>query len=421
MSSLRNGHPPTNPVKRKRRNEDQRQPGSGTYEWNETRQRWVGRFDWGYVDGKRKRQALSTKTEKEMIARLAELRRKKEGGVTAPPERLTLGEFLERWLSDSVQGRLWEQTARGYRAIARNHIVPTLGRVQLAQLQPQDLQRLYAAKLRSGRIDKLGAGLAPRTVLRIHNVIHAALAQAEKWQMVPRNVADLVDPPRAPKYRTQTFNVEQARSFLEAARGRRLEALFLLVATTALREGEAFGLRWSDIDLESGWAYVQQAIGRVGGKRVAKGMKTDRGRRIRLIGPVVEALRTHRDQQAAERTLAGAAWREHGLVFPTRVGTPLHAGNFYRRDFKPLLAAHELPDIRFHDLRHSAASLLLAIDIHPKIVQELLGHSQIGVTLDTYSHVLPTLAAVGPEKLGELLGHQFGQQSAEKDEGTEVR
>jgi integrase len=218
-------------------------------------------------------------------------------------------------------------------------------------------------------------------------------------------VAHLVDAPAPKKKPMKTLTPEQVRAFLAAIQNDRLYPLYLVAITGGLRQGELIGLRWEDVDLDHFTIRVTQAIQRVRGVgRVVDEPKSDHARRAVTIPPfVVEALRAHKKAQEEWRALQGEKWQEHGLVFPSVVGTPVEARNLVRH-FKNLLSKHGLPDIRFHDLRHTAATLLLTKGVHPKIVQEMLGHSSITLTLDTFSHVLPGLQKEAANYMQELVG-----------------
>jgi integrase len=225
--------------------------------------------------------------------------------------------------------------------------------------------------------------------------------------MVARNVATLVDPPALPRKAITPFNPGETQSFLQAAHGDRLEALYVLAITTGLRQGELLGLHWSDVDLEERTARVRLQLQRI---RTAKGWeltftepKTGASRRaVKLTTMAVDALRSHRQRQLEERLRAGGRWREMDLVFASTIGTPMDPRNVYRL-YQELLERSGLPRRRFHDLRHSFASLLLLDGIHPKVVQELLGHSTITLTMDTYSHLMPALQENAAERLDALL------------------
>ena len=232
----------------------------------------------------------------------------------------------------------------------------------------------------------MDAGLSPRTVQYLHSVLHRALKQALRWGLVPRNVTEAVDPPRVRKEEMRPLSPAEARKLLEAARADRLEALYVLAVHCGLRQGELLGLRWKDIDLEAGTLQVRRTLS--DGTFTAP--KTARSRRsVKLTAGAVEALKRHSARQADEMTRMGERYEDRGLIFASEVGTPLNRHNLAHRSFKPLLKRAELPNIRFHHLRHTCATLLLSKGVHPKFVQELLGHATIAITLDTYSHVLP--------------------------------
>jgi integrase len=254
-------------------------------------------------------------------------------------------------------------------------------------------------------VAKLRAGLASRTVGHIHRVLHKSLGQAVRWGLVVRNVADAVDPPKVHRAEMRALNAEEARRLLAAAAGDPLEALYVLALTTGMRQGELLGLHWGDIDLEQGTIQVRRTIGRVRGKGfVESEPKSASGRRqITLAPSAVEALRRHWDHEFTERLGGGAVPGPASLVFCNGLGKPIEPQNLLYRPFRKLLQRAGLPLMRFRDLRHSAATLLLSMGTHPKVVQELLGHSQINLTLDTYSHVLPGLQGDAVGKLDALL------------------
>jgi integrase len=242
-------------------------------------------------------------------------------------------------------------------------------------------------------------------VRKIHSTLHKALSQAVADGLIPRNAADVKAPRPAPE-EMRPLSEAEARAFLEAA-GKvedRFEALYVLAITTGLRRGELLGLRWDDADLERGTLRVGRALVREGGRHELGETKTRRGRRrVNLTPRTVAALKAHRKRQLEERMRFSDLYQDRGLIFATRVGTPLNPENLVKRSFKPLLAKAGLPEIRFHDLRHTCATLLLSRSVHPKIVQELLGHATIAMTLDTYSHYLPTMGSQVSEAMEAVL------------------
>ncbi len=264
----------------------------------------------------------------------------------------------------------------------------------MKDLNADHLRWLYAEKLR--------AGLAPRTVQIIHTALSKALREAVEHNLVVRAATDGVKRPRVEKREMRSLDKTQVLALLRAVRGDRYEALYVLAFSTGLRRGEIFALRWEDVDFDRGVLSVRRSVSADG--RNFKPTKTGRGRTLRLTHDAVAALVFHRERQQEHRAMMGASWLEHGLVFPSLAGTPTNADNFIKRSFKPLLRRAGLPEIRFHDLRHTFATLLLPRpEVPSKVVQEMLGHSSITMTLDTYSHVLPEMQGVAADAMQEML------------------
>ncbi|MEX0629115.1 MAG: site-specific integrase [Chloroflexota bacterium] len=358
--------------------------------------RWEARIHLGYADGRRRRKSFYGHTRGEVQEKLTRaLRDQYQGLPVGTDDRLTVGQFLTGWLSDAVRPSVRPKTYATYEMYARCHLIPELGRIPLARLAPQDVQRLMNRKL--------AAGLSPQTVCHLRAVLRRALNQANRWGLVPRNVATLVDPPRVPRREVPVMTPEEARHLLLALRGDRFEALFTLALMLGLRQGEVLGLRWEDVDLPSSRLAIRHALQRVNGKLQLVEPKTQLSRRSLIMPPMlVDALQAQRVRQLEERLWAGSRWRESDLVFTTSLGTPLDGTNVTHR-FQAVLRAAGLPRLRFQDLRHACASLLLAQGVHPRIVMEQLGHSQISLTLNTYSHVLPSLQGEAAQRMEELL------------------
>lgn len=303
---------------------------------------------------------------------------KRQAGIpTETASDATVADYLAGWLQDK-RGPLEASTWAGYEQIVRVHLVPALGKYPLASLQPRHLSDLYR--------QKLAGGLSPYTVTNIHRCLHTALAQAVKWGTLPRNVAALVEPPKAPERDLRTLTAAECKTLLAGIKAEPLEALYVLALTSGMREGELLALRWSDVDLTRGVIAVQRKVRRIAGKGMTEGPpKTRRSRRPALLtGIAVAALKRHR----ARPDCTG-----EGLVFPSRAGTPIEGQHLLNRHWYPLLARLGLPKVRFHDLRHSNATLLLELGVHPSIVAALLGHSDVTTTLRVYSHVLPGMTA----------------------------
>ena len=336
--------------------------------------------------------SLYGKTRQEVAKKLTAALRDREAGLPVLPERQTVGEFLTRWL-EAAQLTIRRSTFVRYEEYIRLHTVPIIGNIRLPRLTPQHLQDLYAKKL--------AEGLSPTSVRHLHTVLHRALKQALRWDLVVRNVSEAIDPPRRAKSGHQALTPEEVKRLLDAAREDRLEALYVLAVTTGIRRGELLGLHWRDVSLDQGTLQVRYTLqqgGHLGEPKTAKAR-----RQIDLTPLGVEALRRHRIHQLKDRYEAGALWAETDLVFTNALGKYVDPDNLRHRSFGPLLRRAGLPSIRFHDLRHTAATLLLGLDTRPKVVQELLGHSQIAVTMDIYSHVLPTMQREAMNDLDKLL------------------
>jgi integrase len=304
----------------------------------------------------------------------------------------TLGEFLPMWL-EAVKPSIRARTYTCYEINIRHHITPELGHIKLSNLRPDHIQRYYAAKL--------DAGAGTSTVRMSHAVLHRALAHGVKWGLLVRNVCDLVDKPKANTPEMSVWDADQVKEFLRAIQGHRWEALFYLAVTTGMRQGELLGLLWTDVDWDAGKLQVQRQAHR--GKLTE--LKTSSSRRLVALGEMaLQKLRERREHQAREREWG--SWTDHNLIFTSRTGRTISSG-VLRRFFNELIDRTGLPVIRFHDLRHTAATLMLQQGIHPKVVQERLGHSSITMTLDTYSHVLPSLQEDVADRMDQILSlHQ---------------
>jgi integrase len=345
------------------------------------------------VTGKRRQKRVSAPTRRECEEKVREVLNQADVMLFADAEKLTFAAYLVRWL-ESVEPSLRPATFRRYRDMLNRHAVPLIGHIKLSKLSPLDLQRLYA--------DRLDSGLSRTTVHHLHVVLHRTLKQAVRWGLVPRIVTEMVDAPRRTFPEITTWNAEQVTTFLEAGDQHDLAALWRLALLTGMRRGELLGLKWEDLDLERGTLAVRRTLSRGNGGTWELGHpKTASGRRsIALPKSCVSALRKHRVNQNIERLRLGELWEDHGFVFTNRTGGPLHA-NSLALQFGKLAKATGLPKIRFHDLRHTSATLLLAQGVHPKIVQERLGHADISMTLNRYSHVTPDVQRLAADALDE--------------------
>jgi integrase len=343
-----------------------------------------------------RRKWYTGKIRAEVAAKVALGVRATAEGVPIPPERGTVGQFLREWLEGTVKTRVRPATYASYSDIVRLHIEPDLGKVRLNRLAPAQVQAMLNRKL--------AAGLSPRRVDYIRAVLRGALNQAFRWGMVSRNVAALANSPRIPHHEIEPLTPGEAAVLLAAVQGDRLEALYSVALALGMRQGEILGLSWNDVDFDQRVVHVRHSLQRGDGGFALVEPKSERSRRP--IGPLpmelIDALRAHRTRQAEER-LASASWEERwGLVFTGPTGRPLHASDVTHA-FQAHLAAAGLPKKRFHDLRHTCASFLLAQGVSPRVVMEILGHSQISLTLDTYSHVLPSVQEDALDGLTRIL------------------
>ncbi len=349
------------------------------------KQRWHSGFD----------------TKRDASRALTEILGRLQTGAYVEPNKQTLATFLQEWL-DAVEVTLRPSTWASYRLNVEHYIVPALGAIPLQNLTVAKLNAFYADLLSSGKTRQDG-GLSPRSVRYVHTIIRKALHEAVRWNRLARNVADQAVPPRQATPEMRTWSAEELRAFLERVRDDRLYAAWLLAATTGLRRGELLGLRWRDLDLENGRLSVTQALLSVRNRLSFSPPKTAKSRRSVALDPrTVAALQAHRAHQNEER-LALGGWPDHDLVFTREDGKPVHPDTFSRDRFKQHVRAADLPLIRFHDLRHTHATLALQAGVHPKVVSERLGHSSVAITLDTYSHVVPAMEEEAAEKVAAVV------------------
>lgn len=321
--------------------------------------------------------------------------RELDTGEFVQASKRTVGELLNEWLAVAVKPRVRRRTHDDYTRIARADLIPQLGHRPLSRLAASEIQGLYAAMT--------GRGVSPRSVRYTHAVLSGALKQAVRWRWIARSPASLVSLPRQSHREMRALDDAQARRFVDAATGDTFGALWVLLITTGLRPSEALALRWSDI--EAGRLHVQRGLTRhPDGSFEFNEPKTARGRRaVTLPQSTTVALRDHRQRQLSDRLRAGAAWTDRDLVFSTAAGEPLDFRALVRRHFKKLLRLADVPTIRPYDLRHTCATLLLKAGQNPRIVSERLGHENVSLTLDTYSHVLPDMQEEAAEHLERIL------------------
>ena len=367
--------------------------GEGTVYRRKSDGQWCAAFG-----GRKNRRVLYGRTKREVMSKLLALQmemRQKHLRTNRVP---TVAEYLEYWLHQAVKPSVRPLTFAGYSVNVRKHLVPILGKIRLDRLTPQDVQQMMNARL--------AAGLSPKTVTYMHQVLRTALELARRWEVIDRNVASLVDPPRRVRPRIRPLDPAQARAFLQSVRGNRLEALFSVALALGLRQGEALGLQWEDVDVARGVLRIRNQLQRIDGRLTLVEPKTERSRRTLVLPPtILENLREHEKRQAVERQWAGSKWTESGLLFTNLSGGPLQARNVIREFHKALKVAG-LKRIRFHDLRHSCATLLLVQHVPARVVMEVLGHSEISTTMDTYSHIVPELQQEAADRVEAILSQR---------------
>lgn len=367
--------------------------------------RWRAAVDYGYENGKRVRKVLSGATRAEVAAKLTVALREQQQHRPKAVERYTVGQHLEQWLKNSASS-IRPKTLRTYTDITNQHLIPILGKIPLQKLTPNDVREFMDLKLKElqTRPGSTSKTLSVRSVTHFRNTLRAALSIAVSDGVVLQNVAGIAKPPRATsKHEPKFLSPEEARAFLTAVQGHRLEALFVIALYVGLRQGELLGLRWVDVDLKLGTLTVSGQLQRIDGKLQRVEPKTETSRR-RVVIPedALEVLRSHLARQENERRSAGRQWIESDMVFTTTIGTMLDARNLLKA-FYGILAKGEVPKLRFHDLRHSMATLLISTGAQSKLIQEIGGWSNNRTVMDTYGHVFQSAKADAAVMMNEIL------------------
>lgn len=333
-------------------------------------------------------------------------------GTFVEPSLLTVDEYLDRWLEAAARPRVSQRTADGYAGLLERYISPTIGHKRLENLQPLDIQKVYG--------EMLARGLSARVVRHAHSALHNALKQAIKWGMIVRNPSDLAELPKVAHKERRVLSSSEATLFLEATNIMPHGLIFEFALLSGMRPEEYLALQWSDVDMTRSTVQVRRALVRHKKSWSFEDTKTTRSRRtIFLPAPLLERLAAHKRKQAAARLKLGSVWQAFDLIFCSEQGTPHTIPNLTYRYFRPILVKANLPRIRLYDLRHSCATLLLSENEHPKVVSERLGHASITLTLDTYSHVLPTMQQGATARLEKLLYGKGGtQKTRPKKSGT---
>ncbi|EGD51740.1 integrase family protein [Thermoanaerobacter ethanolicus JW 200] len=389
---------------------------------NRGKDKWLVRIFLGYDEnGKRKyhnKTIYGSKkdAEKYKIEKLNEINK----GIFVEPANITLKEYLDEWIKTSLKGRVKATTYQSYVKIIELYIKPVLGDYKISKLNPLLIQDMLT--------NMMNKNLSARTIRYTHTILKNALNQAVKWQIISNNPCNNVDLPKQTKQEMKVLTPEQAKKFLEACVYNRWGILFEVLLTSGMRPGEALGLKWEDIDFKNNRIYVKRNLTRTNDGWKLEEPKTPRSRRtIPLPKEVMKSLKEHKKNQTEEKLKAKETlnydkdkdkfkpeeWQEklkdpkvyidYGFVFAAQNGSPLDMRKVVERYFKPLLKEANLPDIRLYDLRHTCATLLLAAGENPKVVSERLGHANITLTLDTYSHVLPDMQKEAAAKLEEML------------------
>lgn len=348
-------------------------------------------------DGRKK--FFSSQSRDVVKERLAEAQRQAYAGRLVVGRDQSVAQYLERWLTEAVRHSVRPKTYMNYELCVRR-LLPYLGRVRMRALAPEHIQQAL------GKL--LDGGLSPRTVRQVHMVLRCSLKQAVLWRLLASNPSDAVKPPRAERKEMRTLSEEEVKRLLAATAGTRHHPLWIFLVTTGVRLGEALALRWSDVETSEARVTIRRSLQRQsrGAGLVFVEPKSSRGRRTVPLPPqTVAVLAVHRKELDREREQAGDSWQENDLVFPSPIGHPRDMA-YLSFTFHRGLASAGLPRLRIHDLRHTAATHLLNNRVHPKVVQDLLGHSTIAITLDTYSHVLPALAKEASALMSSLLPDQ---------------
>ncbi|WP_019911539.1 tyrosine-type recombinase/integrase [Paenibacillus sp. HW567] len=351
----------------------------------------VGKKPNGDRNQKKKR---GFKTKKEAEKALNELLNQVHSGSYVEPSKMLYKDYLKQWLEDK-QTKVRASTMLTYSWLVEDHIIPALGHVELAKLNPMLIQQTYTTLMKEG---KLGS----ENIQKTHTLVNDSLNRAERWGLISKNPAALVERPRAEKKEIQIWDIKELNAFLWSARVSRYHIAFFIAAWTGMRQSEILGLRWKDIDFDNKTLRVVQTLRHNSTELVSTTKTKASNRNIALSDQTIEALQKHRRRQIKERLHAGEVYNNHDLVVCTAVGTPLNSRNL-NRTFYDLIKKTKIRRISFHSLRHTHASLMLASGENVKIVSERLGHANIRITLDTYSHLLPNMQRDAAQNFDKLM------------------
>lgn len=372
---------------------------------------WTVRWRTDTSEGRKHHSKGGFRTKKDAQDFLTDVMAAIRGGVFAEPTKVTVGDFLtERWLPARKMS-LRPSTYASYQTAINRHVIPELGHVQIQQLSPDRLDRFYASLV--------AGGLSAKTVRNIHGLLHKALRDAVRKNLVPRNVADAADPPklhRANRDEMKTWTPVQLRVFFDGIAEHRLAPAYLLAATTGMRRGEVLGVRWRDIDFKARRLHVRQTILSVNYQLTVGQPKTLRGeRKISLDAETIRVLTAHRAAQRHERQLLGTGYHEHDLVFAREDGNPVHP-DYFSQTFDRTVKRLKLPKIRLHDLRHTHATLGLGAGVPIKVMSDRLGHATTSFTMDVYMHAIPAVEDDAADQIADLV---FGAADDAEDSGDD--
>ncbi|HEX8279574.1 MAG TPA: tyrosine-type recombinase/integrase, partial [Segetibacter sp.] len=335
-------------------------------------------------------------TKKEAEQYLNKIVREQDLGTFVDTPAITLNEFIDRWLESVSRIRTSERTSYGHESIFNRYFRNTIGVKKLDKLNGLDIQKVYG--------EMLGRGLSAQTVRHAHTVLNCALKQAVKWNLLPRNPTEFVELPKVKRVERRVLTAEESRSFIAASKEIKHGLVFEFALLTGMRAEEYLAVQWGDVDFERKSVQVRRALVRHNNQWSFKEPKTSRSRRtVILPASLIHNLIIHKQKQIIQKLGAKEIWEDNDLIFCGQFGTPLSIPNLTYRYFRPILKAAGLPQIRLYDLRHTHATLLLMAEENPKVVAERLGHSTIVLTLDTYSHVLPTMQKRASDKLEKIL------------------
>jgi integrase len=355
------------------------------------------------IKGKRKQKWFSGfRTRKEAESELTKILHQLENNIFINPDKMNLAEYLRQWSADYVAVNLAPTTRQGYKVNIEGHIIPHIGHIPLQKLQPMHIQRFYKEKMENGRLDGKG-GLSAKTVMYIHRVLREALSHAVKQQIIPRNVADFVEVPKLKKYHATVLNEDGVHTLLEAFKDTNLYIPVLLGVGVGLRRGEALGLQWKDIDSKNKTIHISRSLLPTEQGLIFHVTKTEGSNRVIVVSnTIINLLNEVQKQQEENKNILGEAYNNNDLITCWDDGSPINPATFSQY-FGRTLKKNNLPHIRFHDLRHTNATLMLKQKVSAKVASQRLGHSTIGITLDLYSHVLMEMQEEAADKLEDII------------------